>query len=221
MLAAFYFYQQKRGNQLLKQKQETETSILKLKSIQSQLNPHFIFNSLSSIQSLINSNEINAANEYLSRFSDLMRNTLVQSNNLFQKLDKEINILDTFLKLEQLRFQFSYQITTDGIINKFDTEIPSLLLQPIVENAVKHGVSGLREKGVIQIYFYLGGADMLVEIKDNGPGFRNVSEENGYGLKLTDDRIKLLNNLMKEQEIIKNIYRKDDETVVQLIFKNR
>jgi two-component system, LytTR family, sensor kinase len=183
------------------------------------LNPHFIFNSLSSIQGLINTNKLNDANLYLSEFSNLMRNTLTESDKLYQILQKEIELLQTYLKLEQLRFQFEFKIETDDIEKINDIRIPSLLLQPIVENAVKHGVAELREKGKISIHFYAINSNLIVEIKDNGKGFPVKNHLNGYGLKITDERISLLNKI-NGQKIEKKIFRMNNETVVEIIFKN-
>ncbi|MBS1735696.1 MAG: histidine kinase [Bacteroidetes bacterium] len=205
--------------QLIKQREETEKSMLELKAIRSQLNPHFIFNSLSSIQGLINTNKIESANVYLSEFSNLMRNTLTESDKIFQPLDKEINMLETYLKIEQLRFQFEYSIKVDGNAVLNQIEIPSLLLQPLVENAIKHGVSGLREKGKVDIHFYLKNRNLFAEIEDNGNGLSGKKNPNGYGLKLTDERILLLNKI-KGQHIEKKIFRMNNKTVVQIIFTN-
>jgi two-component system, LytTR family, sensor kinase len=216
----FYFYRNRKKQQLLKQQEETEKRILELKAIRSQLNPHFIFNSLSSIQGLINSNKIDDANYYLAEFSNLMRNTLIESDKLYQTLQKEIELLETYLKLEQLRFQFKYEMNVAANIKTNEIEIPSLLLQPLVENAVKHGVSELREKGKVSILFFTTANNLIAEIKDNGSGFNNKNKAEGFGLKLTYDRIVLLNKMNKDQIIDKKIFRINNETVIQIIFKN-
>lgn len=215
----FYFYRNKKKQQLLKKQEEIKKGMLELKAIRSQLNPHFIFNALSSIQGLINSNKINDANYYLSGFSDLMRNTLAQSDKIFQPLEKEIAILETYIKIEQLRFGFKYEMNVDANIKTNEIEIPSLLLQPLVENAIKHGVSALREKGNVTIHFFIGDNNLIAEIKDNGAGFDDANK-NGFGWQLTNDRITLLNKMNKEQSIDKKIFRVNNETVVQIIFKN-
>jgi len=216
----FYLYRTRRKKELLMQQEETEKGMLELKAIRSQLNPHFIFNSLSSIQGLINSNQTDAANFYLSEFSNLMRNALVESDKIYYPLEKEIKILETYLKIEQLRFQFEYKITIDEAIKTNEIEIPSLLLQPLVENAVKHGVSGLGEKGEININFSIQDHSLLAQIKDNGNGFGDKIKKEGFGLKLTNERITLLNKMHKEQKIDKKILRINNETVVQVIFEN-
>ena len=218
-LLIFYFYRKTKRTQLIKQREKTEKSMLELKSIRSQLNPHFIFNSLSSIQGLVNTNKIESANLYLSEFSNLMRNTLTENDKLSHSLEKETELLESYLKMEQLRFQFNYTITTESNINIHEIEIPSLLLQPLIENAVKHGVSGLREKGKVNIRFYLNENNLIAEVKDNGKGFPGKNNSNGYGLKLTDERILLLNKI-KGQHFERKMFRMNNETIVQIIFKN-
>lgn len=217
-LLFFYFYRKKKKKQLLKQQEKSERLLLELKSIRAQLNPHFIFNSLSSIQGLINTNKLDDANLYLSQFSDLMRNALTENDKLYQTLQKEIQLLQAYLKMEQLRFQFEFKIETDNSEKINTVEIPSLLLQPIVENAVKHGVAELREKGKINIHFCAMNDSLVAEIKDNGKGFSDKNNFNGYGLKITDERISLLNKI-NGQKIEKKIYRRDGETIVQITFE--
>ena len=163
---------------LIKQRQKTATEQsnkqklqLELKAIYAQLNPHFIFNALSSIQGLINKQDIKGANAYLSDFAKLMREALNNSNNEQAPLKQELSILDTYLKLEQLRFGFKYEISIDDNINVYETDLPSLLLQPLVENAVKHGVSNNDDRGRIDIHINKEQDDMAIAITDNGPGF--------------------------------------------------
>jgi len=194
---------------------------LELRAIYAQLNPHFVFNALSSIQGLINKQDVAGANSYLSNFAKLMRESLASSNKAQIPLKQEIEILDTYLKLEQLRFGFKYEINVDERIGLYETEIPALLLQPIVENAVKHGVSSLQDKGRITVSFIREGNTMLVSVSDNGSGFDEDESQNGFGLKLTRDRIKLLNELANEQPVLLEISQnKTNETKFQLKFIN-
>ncbi|HWZ02986.1 MAG TPA: histidine kinase [Mucilaginibacter sp.] len=194
---------------------------LELKAIYAQLNPHFIFNALSSIQGLINKQDIKGANSYLSDFAGLLRESLNNSNKEQIALKQEVAALETYLKLEQLRFGFKYDISVADNINVYETEIPSLLLQPLVENAVKHGVSALQEKGMININFVRQQNDMVVSVTDNGIGFRPAANTDGFGLKLTRDRIKLLNDFTNGQAISFEIKANIPAgTVAELIFKN-
>jgi len=192
----------------IRQRQKTKQELsnkaklqLELKAIYAQLNPHFIFNALSSIQGLINKQDIKGANDYLSDFARLLRESLNNSNKDEISLKEEIQTLDTYLKLEQLRFGFSYEIGAAPEMNLYETGIPALLLQPLVENAVKHGVSSLQEKGYIRIKFEKDDDTMIVTILDNGTGFIDKRTSRGFGLKLTQERINLLNQLNPEQKI--------------------
>ena len=193
---------------------------LELKALYAQLNPHFVFNALSSIQGLINKQDIEGANLYLSDFARLMRDSITNNNKELTTLKEEILTLETYLKLEQLRFGFAFEIKTNDI-NIYETEIPSLLLQPLIENAVKHGISSLKEKGVINLVFSKNSNDMVVTLADNGGGFKYAEELPGFGLKLTQDRIKLLNQIMNKQtiELVVN-GNMPSGTVVCVQFKN-
>jgi len=179
---------------------------MELQVIRTQLNPHFIFNALSSIQGLINKQDVSGANNYLTEFSMLLRNTLNNIELEQLPLEKEIEILKTYLNLEQLRFNFHYGLEVDENINRYETEIPSLLLQPLLENAVKHGIANLKNTGKLMVSFKHAGNDMIVSVKDNSKGFDPGMETTGYGLKLTCKRIELLNNMLKGRKISLNIY---------------
>lgn len=191
----------------------------KLRVVQSQLNPHFIFNSLSSIQALMNTGRITEANEYLSEFSKLMRTTLNGSDRIYNQLDLEIAVLETYLKLEKLRFGFQYTITVATDLNPSEVEVPVLLFQPMVENAVKHGVSGLNEAGKVDITFYKENKDFICKIEDNGKGYTPDHQEFGYGFRLTRDRIKLINEMNKQNTVDLNI-QSTVGTSIKIIFKN-
>lgn len=168
---------------------------LELKAIYAQLNPHFIFNALSSIQGLINQQDIEGANSYLSDFARLTRESLLHSQKSEIALHEEIQTLNTYLKLEKLRFGFEYHISVDPTINAYETNIPALLLQPLVENAVKHGVASLGGKGKIELTVSRSNQMMIVTLTDNGKGMATEQPAAGMGLKLTTDRIALLNQL--------------------------
>jgi two-component system, LytTR family, sensor kinase len=198
------------------QKEKTE---IELKAIRSQLNPHFVYNCLNSIQSLINRNNIYDANRYLTEFSKLMRETLNASDRKFTSLATELKLLETYLMLEQLRFGFEYQIIVSPEIDAETTELPSLLLQPLVENAVKHGAGPLEKKGLVRVDLMREKKDLVILIFDNGKNFENKSG-NGYGLKFTEDRINLLNKAIPDQPIWLNLQTSEYGTTVHLSLKN-
>jgi two-component system, LytTR family, sensor kinase len=201
------------------EKLKLERLNLELKMVYTQLNPHFVFNALSSIQGLINKTDIENANLYLNKFSSLMRATVSGIENEFVSLAKEINILKSYLVLEQLRFGFQFEVKVSKDLPTSEIEIPFLILQPLVENAIKHGVSSLQHQGFVCISFTKKDNDMYVNITDNGAGFDPNLSTNGFGLKLTNDRIKLLNKTLITQSIsISATSNSQDGTSFQLIF---
>lgn len=206
LVLLYLFYRSRMRNE----RQKKERLGLSIKAVQSQLNPHFIFNALGSIQSLILKNDIENANNYLSQFASLMRNTLTDMDNDMVPLDKEINNLRQYLNLEFLRLPFAYNINTADNINIFEIELPTLLLQPITENAVKHGLKNNTGIGQLIIEFKRKGNDLVIAIIDNGTGFEKSTVEGGYGLKLTKARIELFNQIHKHKAISMNIQTAPD-----------
>ena len=193
---------------------------IKLKTIRAQLNPHFIFNALSSIQGLINKKDIPAANKYLGDFADLLREGLHAKDIEYISIEQEIKLLDTYLQLEQLRFNFTYSINAEPSLPLFETNIPALLLQPMAENAVKHGVAVLQNKGAIKIFFAQEGKNLVVSIEDNGGGFDTKQKTKGFGISLTQERIALLNDVNNGRRIELKIDSTSTGTKVYLFFKN-
>ncbi|RYZ93666.1 MAG: hypothetical protein EOP47_29350, partial [Sphingobacteriaceae bacterium] len=191
----FFIYYRRNRAKLRRAAQEKQTAGLKLRSIRAQLNPHFMFNALSSIQNLVNKNDIAGANHYLTKFAGLTRRVLDSGNDELISLEEELQVLDDYLQMEQLRFGFNYQLYIDEELNIANTEIPAMLLQPFVENAVKHGVSALKEKGQVGVSIVKDGRDILFTVLDNGKGFEKSNVHTGYGLKLSEERVALLTQL--------------------------
>lgn len=215
------FIYRKVKRKALEEKQAKEKLDLELQSVYSRLNPHFIFNALSSIQGLINKNDLDAANRYLSEFANLLRVPLTNSKKDFNYLDNEIATLQKYLSLEQLRFRFNFQIQLNESINAAETTIPFLLLQPLLENAVKHGVAGMLEKGNLQLMIDKQQHDMVVTIRDNGKGFAPGNKREGQGLRITRERIRLFNKMITDKQIELTISGKAMEgTEVKVLFKN-
>lgn len=172
---------------------------LEMAALRAQINPHFIFNCLGSIQQFILENDSASATRYLSRFAKLVRLALHSSIDGKHSLADEISMLDNYLALEQMRFKgrFQYQIDATGIDDMDDMHIPPMLLQPFVENAVKHGIGQTDSEGEIKIAFIKQYNILLAVITDNGPGFSvKVVESNeahkSVGLSLTRSRLDLL-----------------------------
>ena len=226
LLLLFVIILKKQKKKKLKALQKTENQLrqsrLELKAIYAQLNPHFIFNALTSIQGLINKNEIEKTNLYLVAFSNLLRDTLKNNDSDFVPLSSELKMIESYVKLEQLRFNFRFSIDTDKTINENAVEIPTLLLQPLIENAIKHGISAIETGGTISITITASNRNMEILVGDNGIGFNELTDRKGYGLKLTTDRIQLLNQSLKGGQLIKMQIEsnKDSGTTVHLVFEN-
>jgi len=210
-----YFYIRKR---LRKAAVKAQKANLELQAIQSQLNPHFVFNALGSLQGLINKNDTEKANTYLTGFSRLLRNTLNNSGKEMVPLSAEIADIENYIRLEQLRFGFLYEIATDERTGSAQVDVPSLLIQPIVENSIKHGISVLGSSGRLTLGFMSNNSDLLVSVKDNGRGFDPAMTPEGRGIALTRERIKLLNK--QRYRISMNISSGSEGTEVSFIFKN-
>ncbi|WP_379090003.1 sensor histidine kinase [Pedobacter sp. UC225_65] len=197
-LVILYIIKKRNKKKLTEKEQQRNTAKLQLNSIRSQLNPHFLFNALSGIQNLMNKNEIDNANKYLAKFARLTRNVLDDKELI--SLAQEKTLLDDYLQMEQLRFGFTYEINHSE--NLDNIEIPSMLLQPFVENAVKHGISQKAADGKIMVAFIKQENDLVLTVTDNGNGFDTKKRHDGLGLQLSDSRIALLNSIYKENRFI-------------------
>ncbi len=194
--------------------QRINNHLLALKSLRSQMNPHFIFNALNSVNSYIARNDERAANKYLADFSKLMRSVLENSELDFIPLAKEIELLQLYVKLEHERFQdkFDYDITIDPSLENASIEVPPMLLQPIIENAVWHGLRYKDEKGFLNIAFAKANNTLTVTITDNGIGrdkskaikTTHQKKRSSKGLGNIDNRVALLNEL-HDAEITVNV----------------
>lgn len=178
-----------------------------LQSLRREMNPHFIFNSLNSVNQFIASNNELAANKYLTSYSNLMRNVMENSNKDYISLETELDQLKRYLELERMRFpdKFDYRIEVDPELNRDETMIPNMLIQPNVENAIWHGLRYKESFGVVEVKFGTVNGRTCVVIEDNGIGMaestrmktRNQKLYESRGLKNTEERIKLLNDVYR------------------------
>jgi tetratricopeptide (TPR) repeat protein len=186
---------------------KTANQLLALKSLRSQMNPHFIFNALNSVNHFVSQNDERTANKFLSEFSRLMRLVLENSQEDFIPLNKEEEIISLYLKLEHYRFRdkFDYEIQLDDTINKDAVEIPPMLIQPYIENAVWHGLRYRDSRGFLSVHFQLEDNEIKVEIADNGIGRQRSSElktdnqkkHQSTGLKNIKERLVIINKVYK------------------------
>jgi len=173
---------------------------LEAAALRAQMNPHFIFNCLGSIQSFITENDAASATRYLSRFARLVRLALHGSVDGRHNLQEEVEMLENYLVLEQLRFRgkFTYKIEVSPELDPEDIFLPPMLVQPFVENALLHGMKNKQEGGRISIVFSQKENLLLATVSDNGPGFtsddKTLSEigHKSVGMTLTQRRLDLL-----------------------------
>ncbi|MFM9989561.1 histidine kinase [Flavobacterium sp.] len=223
----FYFmfirYKTKKQNELLKvQLQEAEKTIIaeknasdsEMKALKSQMNPHFIFNALNSIQEQFMYGDKVVANEQMGNFTYLTRQILEVSGKKQITLSKEIDILTKYLELEKMRFDnnFEYSITINDSIDEDYTQIPPMMLQPFVENSVKHGLLHKKGEKKLTINFYLSENDefLIAQITDNGIGRKesekinkkNNSKHESFSIQSINQRLKMLNNNQIENLVV-------------------
>ena len=194
------------GFVVLRQKQfklKQQSSSLQQKLLRSQMNPHFIFNSLIAIQSFIYKNNMAGASKFLAVFSKLVRLILENSKDELISFNKELQTLTHYLEMQHLRFteDFEYNITIDPKINQDALKIPPMLTQPFIENAIEHGLGHGKEKEKIDVRFLLENDRLLLEIEDNGIGYyqgklnsvNKVDTHKSLAMEITRDRIALFN----------------------------
>lgn len=222
-LMAFLFY---RTNQ----QQKLANNLLALKSLRTQMNPHFIFNALNSVNNFIAKSDERSANRFLSDFSVLMRSVLENSEEDFIPLSKELELLELYVKLEHSRFEdkFDYQIRIDQKLDIEAFSIPPMLLQPYIENAIWHGLRYKEEKGFLNINIQEATKDVLeISIEDNGIGRKksaalkteNQKKQKSKGMGNIKKRIQILNEMYKDKVAVSISDLNDDTTGTKVVLK--
>ncbi len=193
---------------------KNELAVSSLKVLQSQMNPHFIFNALNSVQDLVLLKDIRNSNRYLGKFSDLIRKILLSSKEQFISLTEEIEILSLYLDLEKLRFGDEFLIDFKNEISEEESELiklPAMFIQPYIENAIKHGLFHKQGTKKLGVYFLKKGANMLeCTIEDNGIGQekakimkeKNLHLHTGFSTEAINERIRLLNETLEHKIIL-------------------
>ena len=196
-----------------------------LQSLRREMNPHFIFNSLNSVNQFIATNNELEANQYLTKFSKLMRGVMENSTEDFIPFPQELDLLQNYLALEKTRFidKFDFQIIVDDNLNQQNLLIPGMLIQPFLENAIWHGLRYRSEKGFLKLNFSKQNESLKIIIEDNGIGIKESKKQKthhqkkreGRGMKNTFERIKLLNDLYKKN-IICSVNDSENGVLVEL-----
>jgi LytS/YehU family sensor histidine kinase len=179
--------------------------LLALQHLRAQMNPHFIFNSLNSINNFIARNDERSANKYLSEFSKLMRAVLENSKHPFVSLQSELDILKLYLDLEHLRFtdKFDYQFNYDPELKSEEILIPPMLVQPYIENSIWHGLRYKEKKGLLKVNFTKNTDHILCTVEDDGIGrkksaelkTRNQQQGESTAIKNIEHRLKIINEI--------------------------
>lgn len=180
-------------------KKEQELLTLQTRLFRSQTSPHFIFNSLMSIQTFLLENKVNIASEYLVDFAKLIRSILQHTRKSFIPLDKEIEVLQQYVKLEKLRFsdKFDYEFSID-IEDPEDIMVPPMLAQPFIENAILHGLVPAQKKGFLKLHLQENDNELIFLIEDNGIGrvrsmkMKNRENHQSMATDITNQRLRLL-----------------------------
>ncbi|MFD2566499.1 histidine kinase [Pseudotenacibaculum haliotis] len=212
--------------------QKLSNNLLALKSMRSQMNPHFIFNALNSVNSFIAVNDERNANRYLSEFSVLMRSVLENSDEDFIPFAKEVELIELYVKLEHNRFKekFDYKISIDEAIDLDQYSIPPMLLQPYIENAIWHGLRYKEEKGNLHIEVQKVDEESIsVLIKDDGVGrkrsqelkTKNQLKQKSKGMSTIKKRITILNDMYQDKisVSVSDLFENGTGTQVKLLLK--
>lgn len=213
----FFSLKRRQRLKLARERQQKELAQMKLSAVRQQLNPHFMFNALAGIQNLMNKQEIDNANRYLGKFARITRHVL--ENKELNSLAEEKSLLDDYLQMEQLRFGFQYTVDISVQLDAANIEIPSMLLQPFVENAVIHGVAGLQDKGWITVRFIKNEKDLQIVIKDNGSGFDAQQLYKGLGVSLSKNRISLLNKVYGQATVLLDMVSSEQGSTITITLK--
>lgn len=193
---------------------ERQTAEMEMQALRAQMNPHFMFNSLNSINNFILKNDPDNASQYLTRFSRLMRLILDNSREEWVLLENELKALQLYIEMEAIRFDnvFEYKITTALDVNTSSVIVPPMIVQPYVENAIWHGLLHRKEPGSkLQIDIWKNNGELFIKVEDNGVGREEAeqlkskfsSHKKSHGMKITAKRLDMVNKIYKVDAKVK------------------
>jgi two-component system LytT family sensor kinase len=187
------YYQAYRARELRSSQLQAQLEKARLQALKSQLQPHFLFNTLNSISALMLT-DVKAADRMITRLGDLLRTSLESAGTQMTTLRRELEFVSCYIEIEKVRFEERLNVTLDIAPETLDASVPHLLLQPLVDNAIKHGISKLLAGGKIRISAAREGTDLLLEVKDNGPGICALRDSlsDGLGLSVTRERLETI-----------------------------
>jgi sensor histidine kinase YesM len=189
------YYRRFQAEQVKSSELKAQLANSQLQALKMQLHPHFLFNTLNSISALIHEDP-RAADKMVARLGDFLRLTLDNSGEQAVSLQREVEFLNRYLEIESVRFEDRLSVKIDIEPETLAASVPNLILQPIIENAIRHGISRQTEEGIIAIRARRTGENLRIEIEDNGPGLNSAIKENkngtaGSGIGLANTRARL------------------------------
>ena len=190
--SAFDYYRKYRDREVQAIELENRLTQARLQALQMQLNPHFLFNSLHSISALMHI-DIDAADRMIARLSELLRAALDSSDTQEVTLQRELDFLKRYLEIEKIRFGNRLDVKIDAASETLQAQVPNLIMQPLVENAIRHGIEPHSRPGQIELRAHREGDELTLEVQDNGDGLTgNGPAAEGVGLSNTRARLKTL-----------------------------
>ena len=188
------YYKSTQERELRATQLEGQLTKTRLQTLKNQLQPHFLFNTLHSISALMLT-DVDGADRMMTSLSDMLRMSLEDNGNQLTALGREIEFLNVYLDIEKVRFGDRLHVAIDIAAECLDAQVPHLLLQPLVENAVRHGISKQSSPGEIQVVARSEGRQLKLWVRDNGPGLATPPQTNlkyGVGLRVTQERLSTL-----------------------------
>jgi sensor histidine kinase YesM len=187
---AAHYYRESRDRQLQSMQLESLLHQAQLQALRSQLNPHFLFNALHSIAELVHENP-KLAEALIVRLGELLRQVLQSSASQEVTLAEELGFIRSYVEIEQMRLGERLQVTWDVDESLLSLRVPSLILQPLVENAIQHGIATSARSGALTIRACSEAGFLVLQVRDTGPGMSRESAESGRGIGLSNTRLRL------------------------------
>ena len=188
---AAYYTVKSRKEEIKNLEWEALSTEIELNNLKAQLNPHFMFNSMNSIRALIDENPA-YAKESITKLSLILRNTLLMGRKQLVSFEEELKLVKDYLSLEEMRYEERLAVVYDIQSETLKCMVPPLMVQTLVENAIKHGISKLVEGGVVQLLAVISGDDLVVTVTNSGELNFSIDKNEGFGIKNTEQRLQLL-----------------------------
>ncbi len=197
------YYRRFREREVRTSQLQAQLAKARTQALKSQLQPHFLFNTLNSISALMLT-DVEAADRMITRLGDLLRISLETAETQMTTLSRELEFVNCYVEIEKVRFEERLKISIDVAPETLDAVVPHLLLQPLVDNAIKHGISRLAAGGEIRISATTDNTDLHLEVRDNGPGMREQGrhQSSGVGLRITRERLETIYGQHQSLELL-------------------